>query len=371
MSSEPIIGQPLTFHGARKLAASIARERALGRDPVADFNSAKRIRNTEREDRAERAFPILAGRFIEEHARPKTRSWATSARLLGLQPETLEPVKGGLGERWRDKSVDEISADDVHHLIDEIRKRGIPGLVRRNSGESDSVARVSHARLSKFFAWLMERRLITANPCTGIWRPNAGPARERVLTDDEVRWFWLACRGQLGEPFEQVFKVLLLTGQRRDEVAGMRWTELSEDRTAWSLPGERTKNKKSHVVPLSRAARDLIATVHKIGDGFVFTTTGESAVSGWSKTKRRLDARIAELAGCAALPWTIHDLRRTVATNLQNLEVRLEVTEAVLNHVSGSRGGIVGVYQRYAYDAEKREALDRWAAHIERITSSP
>jgi integrase len=292
---------------------------------------------------------------------------------LGLKPSTLEPIAKGLAERWRDKAVSEVTADDIHHLVDEIRERGIPGLVRRNGGESDSVARVSHARLSKFFSWAIERRLIAANPCTGVWRPDVGPARDRVVTDDEVRWFWLAC-SDLGSPFGPLFKLLLLTGQRRDEVAGMAWAELSDDHASWSLPGERTKNKRAHSVPLPQAARDLIASVRPVGTGYVFTTTGVSPVSGWSKTKKRLDEKMLEVATKdkpdAVIPvWVTHDLRRTCATGLQKLGVRLEVTEAVLNHASGARAGIVAVYQRHQYLEEKREALEKWSAHVERIIS--
>jgi integrase len=346
----------------------------LGRDPVADFNSAKRSRKTESEDRVERAFPVLAKRFITEHAKARTRSWATTARLLGLKPSTLEPIAKGLADRWRDKSVAEITADDVHHLVDEIRERGIPGLVRRNGGESDSVARVSHARLSKFFSWAVQSRLITTNPCSGVWRPAAGPARERVLSDQEVRWLWLAS-GDLSEPFGPLFKILLLTGQRRDEVAGMTWDELSEDRETWSIPASRTKNKRRHIVPLSWLARDLIASVRPVGTVYVFTTTGESPVSGWSKTKKRLDEKMLEVAAkekpdALIQAWVTHDIRRSVASGLQRLGVRLEVTEAVLNHASGTRAGIVGVYQRHQYADEKREALNLWAAHVAGIVAS-
>jgi integrase len=370
MVDEPVIGQPLTLAGARKLAASVARERALGRDPVADFNSAKRIRKTEREERTANAFAPLARRFIEEHARAKTRTWALSARLLGLRPDGLETIPKGLADRWRVRPVTEITADDIHDLVDEIRRRGVPGWARRNGG--DSVAWVAHARIAKFFSWLMERRIIAANPCAAVRRPDASTPRDRVLTDDEIKWLWRAC-GQLGEPFGPLFKVLLLTGQRRSEVAEMTWTELTDD--TWSLPASRTKNGRPHVVPLSRQARDLIASVHRVaGAGYVFTTNGSTPVSGWSKTKLRLDAKMLEVARAedakaSIAPWTIHDLRRTCAAGLQRLGVPLPVTERVLNHVSGSFGGIVGVYQRHEYAEERRDALGKWAQYVEKIAA--
>jgi hypothetical protein len=124
---------------------------------------------------------------------------------------------------------------------------------------------------------------------------------------------------------------------------------------------------------MSNAARDLIAGIQVVGQRFVFTTNGVSPVSGWNKVKRRLDARMLEMARAedgVVPPWRIHDLRRTCATNLQKLGVRLEVTEATLNHVSGTRAGIVGVYQRHQYFEEKRAALDLWAAHVEKIVDA-
>jgi integrase len=193
--------------------------------------------------------------------------------------------------------------------------------------------------------------------------------------------------------------LLLLTGARRDEIGGMRWreidltplkvetvavegegllvTELSGLRL--TLPKERIKNKREHIIPLSDEAVAIIKTLRHVEgkEGFVFTTTGKSSVSGFSRAKKQIDAAIlkalqeqAESRGedpakVNPLPhWTLHDLRRTVATNLQKLGVRLEVTESVLNHISGSRGGIVGVYQRHEYASEKRHALDAWAKRL-------
>jgi integrase len=368
MGDEPVVGGPLTLAAARKLAADFNRQRAMGKDVITDHNAAKRRRKVEREERTANAFAPLARRFIEEHARAKTRTWALSARLLGLRPDTLESIPKGLADRWRVRPVTEITVDDIHDLIDEIRQRGVPGWARRNGG--DSVAWVAHARIAKFFSWLVERRVIAANPCSAVRRPDASTPRDRVLSDDEIKWLWRAC-GQLGEPFGPLLKLLLLTGQRRSEVAEMTWTELTDD--TWSVPASRTKNGRPHVVPLSRQARDLIASVHRVaGAGYVFTTNGSTPVSGWSKTKKRLDAKMLEAARAedakASIPaFTIHDLRRTGAAGLQRLGVPLPVTEKILNHVSGSFGGIVGVYQRHEYASERRDALQRWADTVEKI----
>jgi integrase len=176
--------------------------------------------------------------------------------------------------------------------------------------------------------------------------------------------------------------LLILTGQRRGEVAGMTWAELSDDLTSWTLPGERTKNGAAHVVPLSAPARDLLKALlpgdaneakralaeRRAAGTLVLPGAVGTPFSGWSKSKGALDKAITEAAAgtsaASLAPWSIHDLRRTVATGLQRLGVRLEVTEAVLNHISGSRGGIAGVYQRHDWANEKRAALDAWAAHL-------
>jgi integrase len=372
---EPVIGAPLTLAAARRLAADLHRQRAMGRDVVADYDAARRHQQAEREARAANTFAAAARRFIEQHAKAKTRTWVLSARLLGFRANDLEPIPGRLADRWRDRPVAEITPRDIHSLVDEARTRGIPGLERRRKGNSESVAWVTLARVSRFFSWLVEQRAIEKSPCAGVNRPDSSTARDRVLDDRELRWFLLAC-SDLGEPFGPLLKLLLLTGQRRNEVAGMRKAELSADGATWTLPATRTKNKRPHIVPLSQAAQDLIAGVRVIAGrrGFIFSTTGESHVSGWSKTKRRLDAKMLELvraeAADAGIPaWTIHDLRRTTAAGLQRLGVPLPVTERILNHVSGSFAGIVGVYQRHEYSEERREALERWAAHVQRLVS--
>jgi integrase len=188
--------------------------------------------------------------------------------------------------------------------------------------------------------------------------------------------------------FADVIRLLILTGQRRGEVAGMAWRETSDDLSTWTLPGERTKNGATHVVALSAPARDLLAALlpadakeagrvlaeRRAAAALALPGAVGTPFAGWSKAKGALDKAITEARAKAAAaastspaplaPWSVHDLRRTVATGLQRLGVRLEVTEAVLNHISGSRGGIAGVYQRHDWAAEKRAALDRWAAHV-------
>jgi integrase len=164
-------------------------------------------------------------------------------------------------------------------------------------------------------------------------------------------------------PFGPAVRLLILTGARREEVGAMRWGEVDLVAKTWTLPGERTKNGIEHVVPLSDPALSILGRVPRIGryDGFVFTTTGKTAVSGWSKAKVTLDA-------ASGVPdWRLHDLRRTFATGLAGLGVSMPVVEKILNHVSGSFGGVAGVYQRHAFADEKRDALDKWAARVTAI----
>jgi integrase len=217
------------------------------------------------------------------------------------------------------------------------------------------------------FTWLQHQRRVTSNPCTGLHRPAAPRARERTLSNDEIRLFWQAC-AEVGEPFGSVFKLLLLAGARLNEVAGMRRDELREDGT-WHLPGNRTKNKRPHTVPLPPAAHAFIAAAPGQKQ-IVFSTTGRTPPSGWSRAKARLDtkmlaiARMERGAEVTIAPWRLHDLRRTAVTGMAELGIRPDVIELVVNHVSGTRGGIAGVYNRSELQPERREALKRWSRHV-------
>jgi integrase len=285
------------------------------------------------------------------------RRWQELARLLGLEPKTLAPIPKGLAERWAERPVTEIDGHDIHGVVDEARKLGIPGLEQRAEGESEPRARKLYAVLSKLFAWLIRDRRVTANPCSSVARPETPKARDRVLTNAEIAQFWRATEA-VGELYEGLLKLLLLTGCRLNEVAGLRRVELSED--VWTIPGTRTKNHRAHMVPLPPLARAILASAKRVeGCDYVFSTTGRTPVSGWSKLKRRLDAAMRPTA-----PWVLHDLRRTVATGMAELGIAPHVVEAVLNHVSGAKAGVAGTYNRAALLPERKGALERWAAHV-------
>jgi integrase len=387
---EPAIGGHLTLAAARRLAAEIARQRALGRDPAADRIAEKRRVRTAAGRRAANTFGPAARDFIEQHTVKRTserpRRWREIARVLGLDYPAVggEPstIKGGLAERWSDKPIAKIDGQEIHAVIDEARRFAIPGLPPRNSGASDPRGRKMADALGAMFKWLMRHRrgAIVANPCLGNYRPDAPHPGDRVLNSrrdvrgaDELRWFWAACDA-VGGPFGAVAKLLLLTGCRRDEIAKMRRDEATDDLATLLLPGARTKNNLPHVVPLSGLARETLTNTPRIeGCAYIFSTNGKTPVSGFSKFKRRLDAAMLaaaakERGSDAAIPaWRLHDLRRTAATGMASIGVAPHIVEAVLNHVSGAKGGVAGTYNREQYEPEKRAALERWAAHVEGV----
>jgi integrase len=356
---------------ARKRAQRALAEVVDGVDPSATKRAAREALKaaSEAEDRVESVVDAYVKGHLAKKAKP---SWAKEAERL-LRVEVLP--------KFGKKRLGDLTGDDIHKLLKEIAER------------APITANRAFAVFRKLCHWAMSRdggKLIKTSPCDGVEVPSPERERERVLDDAEVR---LACEAfdSIGWPFGPVGKLLLLTGARRDEVASMEWRELDLEAAVWRIPKERTKNKRAHEIPLPAVAVDILRGLPRVeakrgADGrlrpaLVFTTTGATPVSGFSRAKDAIDAFIvkrlredAETRGAdpeevKAPDWVMHDIRRTVATNLQKLGVRLEVTEAVLNHVSGSRAGIVGVYQRHEYAAEKRAALEAWSRRLAAIVS--
>jgi integrase len=215
------------------------------------------------------------------------------------------------------------------------------------------------AAFSKLCSWAVEREIIDTSPCTGAKRPGVERARERILTDDELRNVWLAA-DQLGGQYGALVKLLILTAARRTEVAAMRWAELDLKEALWTLPGNRTKNGQTHTIPLAKPALDIIESLPRLCDEFVITATGAGPWRGYVVGKLKLAALLPP-----DIPhWTLHDLRRTAASGMARLGVALPVIEKVLNHTSGTFRGVVQVYQRHDFAAEKREAVQIWARHV-------
>jgi integrase len=354
LAAQPVLGQPLTLEEARALASEVNRQRAMGVDVIAERVAAKR--KSLSSDASPETFAAAAKKFVAEHARRHNRSWRATARALGLDAE-LDPVVGGLADRWRDKKLAEVDSGDVYGAISESVRAGIPGTEARKSGSVESRGREMAKALGRMFRWCVAHRMVAANPARDVYRPPPAPSRHRVLTDAEIAKLWRATATD--GAFASATRLLLLTGARRSEVAGMRWSELSEDLGVWNLPPARTKNKLPHQVHLPTAAREIVAAVPRIVDqDLLFSTTRATPMSGWSMYKKKLDAAVG------FTDWRLHDLRRTAASGMQRLGVRLEVIERALNHVSGSFSGVAGIYQRDPMHDETRMALEKWAARV-------
>lgn len=338
---------------AERMRQSVRHE---GRDPKRE----RREREQAARERAERdrlTFEVL----VQDWRRLKL----DGARKARYAQEAERALRHAFAKEWTRPAAG-LSAAVVRGVLDALRAKG-----------KDAMAGATIRYGRACYGWARKRGMVAANPFEGQEAP-AVEARDRVLSDAELAEVWRAAEAYQGT-YGVLVRLMILTGQREGEVAGMAWAEIAPDRATWAIPGARTKNGREQIVPLPEAARALLP--EGCGEGLVFPGRGgggkEAMFSGWSKAKARLDELIAaarggraEVAGAkpaASEPWRVHDLRRTVATGLQRLGVRLEVTEAVLNHVSGSRAGIVGIYQRHDWAQEKRAALDAWAEHVRRL----
>jgi integrase len=289
------------------------------------------------------------------------------------KPATVYETKRLLGRAkgWADWPARNIKKGDVLVLLDDIadhRQRKRQGAGKQPLGEAKAV----QGCLGTFFRWAVGEDHIQTNPMTGIRGDRFGKSvdRDRVLTEDEIVAFWRSCEA-IGWPFGPIGKLLLLTAQREGEVAGCRWSELDLERNLWSLPGERTKNKRPHLVHLSPQVMEIINQLPRIQGDLVFTTTGSTVVSGFSNAKKNLDAAMRvelEKMDRVFAPWVWHDLRRTATTVCaEDLKIPPHITDKVLNHISGTIKGVARVYNRSEYLEERKAALDTWGRYVERL----
>jgi len=249
----------------------------------------------------------------------------------------------------------------LHPLaLDAIDRRQIAQLLARVESGSGAVSRNRvRSSLSAFFGWCVREGLLDANPVTGTGKADEGGSRDRVLSEAEL--------GEVWRKGNDAVRLLILTGCRREEIGLMRWSEIDFERSLLVLPPARTKNGQKHELPLSPLALEILRNrqgnssgpLVSANDGWVFER------GSWSHVKEMLDRSLVGVAS-----WRIHDLRRTTATGMAELGVLLHIIEAVLNHVSGHKGGVAGIYNRARYEAEMRDALARWAAHVVKITSA-
>jgi integrase len=344
----------LTPEQARDRARELAGKVAVGEDPRAE----EQRKRTEAEALARRetdlAFDRKADQWLDhyEHEKERRPSSVSQAKLV---------VRNHLRPALKSKPLPEIGKQDIQLIIDAIPVR------------QKAMRRAVFAYASILFGWAASGGYIDRNPLQDMNKPPAPKARERVLTDEELSAVWRATTG-LPKPFGPFYRLLTLTGQRREEVATLGWADLDRAAATWTIPAGRAKNGRAHIVPLTPpvvAELDVMAgsSLQWPRSGFVLTTTGRTPISGFSKAKAALDDLITAAGGEPMADWRVHDLRRTLATGLQRLGVRFEVTEAVLNHISGSKGGVAGIYQRHDWKDEKRAALTAWASHVERLLS--
>lgn len=357
---------PLTgVKAARERAREIIDLADRGIDPAA-------ARKEQATQRNAGVFEAVFERFIELHVKQNTKEGRFArdreAAMERAKAANAQPLRGptsklgrAAAERiiaenalpvWRGRMIETITRAEVHQLLDEV-------ITQRGS----AMARELRKALTSLFNWAADRGHIHASPLAGMRRPElAYTARERVLSMDELSRIWAAA-GEAAYPFGHMVRLLILTGQRRSEIAEMERGWIDADRRAVEIPGTRYKTKRAHVFPLSEPAWKLVQSLPKWngGDCLFSTTSGRRPISGFSKAKQRLDELIAK--GVAKdgmspiLPWTVHDIRRSVATHMARMGTPQEHIERVLGHVVQ---GVAGTYNRYSYMDEKRAALDGW-----------
>ena len=326
---------------------------------------------------------VTLGRWSDLTVEAARREAGRVADLMrrGIDPRTIDTsdtVAAAVTLWLKRDQVDNRSHDRVRQLFDrvvipawgqhpigDVRKRDVIALVERVADRAPTIGNRTLAHVRRFFRWSLARDLVEVDPTAGVQMPARETSRDRVLTDHELVLVWNAT-SELGRPFGPITQLLILTGAPRDEVGSLTWDEVDLDRRVIRLSGQRSKNGEARLIPLSGGAAAVLRGVPpRPGYNSVFGRLHTSAgASGWSVAKARLD----RLAGVK--DWWLHDLRRTVATGLERLGTPIQVTEAVLGHVSGSKAGIVGIYQRHRYEREAAEALDKWWEHVRKLVGA-
>jgi integrase len=357
---------------ARKKATEALEKVELGKDPAAEKAA---IRNNPLPDAD--TFGALWEDYLRIYAKKNMKK-----RGLYVLQKTIE---ADVLPRWKNKPLTGDAAiikRDVLSMVNEIVARG-----------ADVHANRVFSKVRAIFNWAISQDRLAVSPMQGLVKPTVETDRERVLTDDELRWFWLACE-EIGWPFGPIFRLLLLTLQRRSEVGDCPWTELSVPKATWSIPPERTKNGLSHEVHLSAGTLRVLSKLPKPHHGLLFSVTGETSVSGFSRAKERLDAamirirrrelglpedddafrKALKIATAKPLPveiphWTPHDLRRTATTRMaEDLGIAPHIVDKILNHTSGTIRGVAKIYNRASYLKERRDALSAWSNWLDALT---
>jgi integrase len=285
--------------------------------------------------RKKRTFGELADHWIEHVAKPKNKSWHNQMRRLEIY----------VLPKWRNTDLASIRRTDVRDLIDGIEGKVAPGRAL--------------AIIRTLFRYAMGRDWIEASPAEAIPNPSSDTARDRFLDMKEVSAVYRVA-DLLGYPFTGFIKMMILTAQRRTEVASMKWADIDLEAGTWVLTSEDTKSARAHLVPLSPQAVGLLKATPQFGP-YVWSSDGETHVKGYSKAKQRIDAFLLS-GGLELKPWRLHDLRRTVATHMVRLGVSELVVGRVLNHAP--QGVTARTYALHSYEAEKRSGLEIWSCAI-------
>ena len=333
LGSYPVVG----LDDARTAAMDALRAVHDGRNPAAEKRTAKLGQLSPD------TFRAVSDLFVERHAKKNNRSWKETERIFKVY---VAPV-------WKDRPLADIRRPDLIHLLDGIEDNN-------GSVMADAVL----AQIRKLFNWALDRGIIETTPIARVQRRTKSKerARKRWLDKSEIKAVWAAA-DQAGYPFGPFVKMLLLTGQRRSEVANMRWDEI--DNGTWTIPPTKTKNKQEHEVPLPQAASQLLEAIPNTGDYVLLSGRSKSGnpISGFSKAKTALDTHVSN-SGETLEHWGYHDLRRTVRTHMSRLNVASGIAGRVLNHTPQ---GVEAIYDRHGYLEEKRKALDTWATSLSLI----
>lgn len=345
-----------TLADARKEAGRVMRAWDDGRDPRAEQKEARSDDNL---------VENVLDKYLARHVKAKNK--ANTAR------DVENTIEREIRPTWKGRPITAIRRRDIIDLLDGMLDRGVPAM-----------ANSTYRLLRKFFNWCVERGILDASPMVGLKAPAASVSRDRVLGTHELRWAWLAA-DEIGWPFGAMVKLLIITAQRREEVAGSTQSELAlgGKEPVWTIPAARAKNGNEHLVPLAPLAVEIIKGLPVIGESdLLFTTNGETTVSGFSRAKTRLDEAMLRIARKEAEergddpeevkiePWVLHDFRRTAASGMAALGISPHVVEAVLNHKSGTIRGVAAVYNRHDYFEEKKRALIRWERHVKSIIAA-
>jgi integrase len=319
----------LTLVQARDAAKKVLARVQLGGDPQGD-KAARRVEAGKTLGNAIELYLAAKARHVRPATLRSLRLYLTGSYFKPLHRAPLTEIK---------------RADIAARLT----------IIDRDRGQAPALA--ARRAINAMFSWAMEEGLVDANPVIGTRQPPAAPSRDRVLTDAELIAIWNAAGD---DDYGRVIRLLILTGARRQEVGGIRWDEFDLGAGVWTLPAMRSKNHRSHMLPLPPAALEILAAVPRNGREFVFGERSGAGFATWSRHKEGLD----RLLGDTVAPWTVHDLRRTFATRLADISVEPHIIEALLGHFSGHRAGVAGVYNRSSYEGAMKAALARWAEHV-------